>query len=132
MRRSRGEREPDLERPVGRVDLLEEHDAGRGTIRALAEEELHVRIGRGEIAGLADGGQVLLADADGADEVLLGAPEGLPDEVRVLHQHHLGCRMGCRAEGRRGGERELDEGHGVLPAERKGRKARMVEYRTMR
>ena len=69
----RAEREPDLERAVRRVDLLEEDDAGRRAVRALAEEELHVRIGRGEVAGLADGGQVLLADADGADEVLLGA-----------------------------------------------------------
>ena len=114
-----------------RVDLLEEDDAGRRTVRGLAEEELHVRIGRSEIAGLADGGQVLLADADGADEVLLGAADGLPDEVGMLHQHHLGCGMGCRAEGG-GGQRELDGDHGVLPVERTGRMARTVEYRTMR
>ena len=130
-RPARSEREPDLDGAVRSVDLLEEGDADRRAALTLAEEELHVRIVRGEIARLADGGQVLLADADGADEVLLGARDGLPDEVGMLQQHHLGRGVGCRAQ-RRGGQGELDDGHDSLLAERPGSSARTVEYRTMR
>ena len=125
------EREPDLERAVGGVDLLEQGGANRLAVLPLAEIELHVRIGRGEVARLPDRRQILLADADGADEVLRGAREALPEEVGVLHQHHLRRGVGGGAE-RRGDQGQLDDGHEAVLAERPGSTARAVEYRTMR